>query len=176
MGTGKLLAIYFSIFIGFSLTYVLLFHSPLFRGVEVLFYRGVILLALTGILFLAVFIFLKNKINGETFLAALIMSLSLNLAFFIVFPVTFDRSVTMFLLNTLKQEKSLDCTKGLSKNKLQRYLIDDYVVKDDAVGRRIKEQAAIEMIKRNGNCINLTSKANRFLRFAQIVRKIYGIK
>jgi len=171
-----LAAVYLSVFFLFSLTYILLFHSPLFKGVDILFYRGIILLIVTGLLFLVAFIFLRNKVGRETFLAALIMSLSLNLAFFVVFPVTFDRSVTMFLLNTLKQERSSDCADGISKNRLQGYLINRYIIQNDAVGRRIKEQAIIQMIKKDGNCVDLTPKANNFLRFSKVINKIYGVE
>jgi len=165
----RLITVYLSVFFLFSLTYILLFHSPLFKNIDILFYRGIILLAVTGFLFLIAFIFLRNKVGRETFLAALVMSLSLNLVFFVVFPVTFDRSVTMFFLNSLNEVPSL------THQQAENLLIKKYIKGKDAVKKRVKEQAVTGFISEKNGQIEITNKGKGFLRFSQIIDWLYGV-
>jgi len=169
MKSLKLISVYLSFLFIFSLIYILLFHSPLFKNIDILFYRGIILLAVTGLFFLLAFIFLRKKIGAETFLAALAMSLSLNLAFFVVFPVTFERSVTMFFLRNLNKVSSL------SHRQSQDLLIEKYIRGKDAVEKRVHEQAVTGFINEKNGQIKITNKGKKFIRFSQIIDWIYGV-
>jgi len=174
----KKIGVYFFILFIFSLSYLLLFHTEIFSGNKVLFYRGIILLILNTLVFIPTLLFFNKLFHGwidlETFIATIVMSFSINLSLFIVFPVTFDRSVTMSLLQTLNDNNVQSC-QGLSKEKLQAHFIDEYVVRNKAVQRRIVEQSMIGMLKDNNNCIELTKTGERFLNFSKSVKQIYGI-
>lgn len=174
----KLILWYTSFFLLFSLVYFFLFHTPLFTSQTVLFYRGIMLLTTVSAIGLAVGLYLSLKlklIRLETLIATVIMAASIHLAVFVVFPVTFDRSVTMYLLNDLRKYETANCG-GLPKEKLQENLIAEYVKKDDAIGRRIKEQAVTDFVRQDKTCVSLTPKGNDFLNFSEIVKKIYGVK
>ena len=174
----KPLAYYPVFFLLFSSVYLLVFHTPLLSGQIVLFYRGIELLFLVSVVGLAVgaAISFKTKyIRLETAVAAVIMSASIHLALFVVFPVTFDRSVTMYLLNSLKTPQTSTCS-GLSKTNLESTFIQGYVKDQDAVGRRIKEQAVTDFVRQNGQCVTLTNKGIQFLKFSEAVKRIYGIE
>lgn len=174
----KKVVIYFTIFFLFSLSYLLLFRTGIFYGNKVLFYRGILLLVLNMSIFILIFLFINKLFHGrfnlETFSAALVMSFSINLSLFIVFPVTFDRSITMYLLQTLENKNVQSC-QGLSKEDLQSNLINEYVIKNGAVQRRIMEQSVIGTLKNNDVCIQLTERGKDFLNFSKTVKQIYGI-
>ncbi|MBO4408801.1 MAG: hypothetical protein J5786_05965, partial [Clostridiales bacterium] len=46
----KLIGIYALIYIIWSIVFVALFHTPLLKGMEVLMYRGIVFIIITGIL------------------------------------------------------------------------------------------------------------------------------
>ncbi len=162
---------YLTVFLVFSLFYLLLFHSPLFSSVKVLFYRGVLLLLVSFWCFVSGYLALRKKIGlrEETFFAALVMSLSLHLAFFVVFPVTFERSITMFFLKELSLE-------NLSSEQAEEILIKDYIIGKSAVAKRVEEQKIIGFVEDRNKCLQITGKGRKFLDFADMVNKFYGIK
>lgn len=173
----KLFFVYGKIFILFTAVYILLFRTPIFNFQKVLFYRGISLLFLTFILFILIILFANRsyEVNLETLIAAIIVSLSINLSLFVVFPVTFERSVTTYLLDTLKNNGNSSC-RGLTKPQLETKLIDDYIVKKKAIDKRVYEQKTINFIKEENKCIQLTKSALNFLKFKDIISKIYYLK
>lgn len=173
----KIIFVYLTIFILFTAIYLFSFHTPIFSFQKVLFYRGVLLLFSTFFLF-GLTIYLVNriyKINIETLIAAIIISFSINLSLFVVLPVTFERSVTMYLLNTLKANSSNSCH-GLTKIELEKKLIDDYVIRNKAIDKRINEQKIISFLKEQNDCLQLNLNALNFLKYSKIIGKIYGLK
>lgn len=162
----------------FTSIYIILFHTPLFDFQNILFYRGIYLLAFLSLLIPVFALLLKlkySKINLERFFSVLFVSICFNLSFFIVFPVTFERSVTMFLLNNIKSENRYEC-KIQSNQDLEKNLIEYYVIKNKAIEKRMEEQKVLDTIITQNNCVDLTKKGNDFLSFSEIVMRIYNIK
>lgn len=173
---GKVLISYFTIFGLFSLVFLLLFRTPLFASQTVLFYRGNILLALTLIMLFLISGLQRRifKVRFETVLAAIIMSASIHLAIFVVFPVTFDRSVTMYLLNRLNTSQSPTC-QGLTPQQMEQLFIKEYVKRDQAIARRVKEQSIINILREQNNCVSLTSRGRSFLNLSELIKKLYNL-
>lgn len=169
---------YTTVFIFFTSTYILSFHLPLFPKQTVLFYRGILLLIVT-VIATSAFCALLNKyifnFHLETLIAALAISVSLNLSFFIVFPVTFDRSVTTYLLSAINEKSSIQNCRGLPEKELEKLFIDEYVLSQKAVNRRIKEQSIIKTIEKDKDCIKLTSRGYNLLNFSKLIRKLYSL-
>ena len=174
----KTLSVYLVVFIFFTLIYVSSFHLPLFIHQDVLFYRGISLLILVTSFFLLLLIILFNATSSyslQTFIAALAVAVSINLTFFVIFPVTFDRSVTMFLLNTLdSQDQKAQCS-GLTKEALEDSLVNEYIKKQEALDRRIQEQAVTNFIKSNDNCVQITVPGRKFLDLSRLVATLYNL-
>jgi len=169
---------YTVIFIFFSVVYVLLFHTPLFANQYVLFYRGLLLFIVTFLFTLLTIIIygtFRKRSMSESSIAALMVAASINLSVFIVFPVTFERSVTMFLLNSLQTSQEDSC-RGLTQDVLQQTFIDAYVIKGKAIDKRINEQSLISMIQKTDQCISLTPNAENFLKMSKIIKNIYAIR
>jgi len=173
---GKVILSYFLIFVLFSLVFFLLFRTPLFASQTVLFYRGNILLALTFVMLFLISGLQRRilKVRFETILAAIIMSASIHLSLFVVFPVTFDRSVTMYLLNRLNSSQSPTC-QGLSPQQMQQLFVKEYVKRDQAMTRRIKEQSIINILKEQDNCVSLTPRGRSFLNLSELIKKLYNL-
>ena len=173
---GKVILSYFLIFVLFSLVFFLLFRTPLFASQTVLFYRGNILLALTFVMLFLISGLQRRilKVRFETILAAIIMSASIHLSLFVVFPVTFDRSVTIYLLNRLNSSQSPTC-QGLSPQQMQQLFVKEYVKRDQAMTRRIKEQSIINILKEQDNCVSLTPRGRSFLNLSELIKKLYNL-
>lgn len=173
--------------LGFTAIYLTLFHTPLFASQHVLFYRGIELLIISTIvsLFTGILVYwLLIHFSFESFIAALVMSVSVNLVLFVVFPVTFDRSVTMYLLNKLKSQNSKVKTEaqrskvceGATVDRLEKNIIDEYVKRDGAVNRRINEQSVIQTINENQDCVTLTDRGENFITWSEAIKKLYNIQ
>jgi len=176
----KLIFQYLVIISLFSLTTLLFFHL---MPIKIFFYKGLFIYALTLLVFSFIFILssrIKKWIKTESFIAALSLAFSLNFAFFIIFPVTFERSVTMYFLNQLekvkKENKSYStCTNGLSFKQAEQSLIEGYI-KGKAVKKRVEEQKAAKTLDFKNDCIFITSRGERFLKFSEFIKTIYNIQ
>lgn len=173
----RLIPVYGGVFLLFTGIFLGLFHSPL-KASEVFFYRGLIYL---GILFVfslvgvGVLFGIRKIEKPETWIAALCIAASINLSAFIVFPVTFDRSVTMYILDTLHKGKSAVC-RGLPRDALRTAVIDGYIIGGDAVEKRLREQREIDMVREQNGCFEATPRAGRFLYFANFIGGLYNIE
>jgi hypothetical protein len=168
----KIVCSYSSIFVLFTLVFILLFHLPIWCFKSVLFYRGVVYLTTSLLILLIVILFIYLKLkkgNIETMISALIVSFAIHLSIFVVFPVTFDRSVSMYLLNTINNSNG-----SISKKDLENRLISDYVLESKAVERRINEQSTTGFVENKDN-VKLSSKGKAFLEISEIIKKIYSL-
>ena len=169
---------YFIVFILFTVTYLGLFYTSIFSYQQVLFYRGLLYLVLTSLGVFAMILLVSIRLKYryfESMFAALVLALSIHLNFFVVFPVTFERSISMYLLTTLEKNRITSCG-GLTKEQMKEGLINTFVVEKDALQKRIIEQSIINMIGKNEDCYMVTDQAKRFLRFSQIIKTLYNIK
>lgn len=166
------------VFAAFSALYILSFRMSLFHGQDVLFYRGIYLLVFASAVLLIAGIAICRAYfpeRLESFIAALALSAAFHLCFFVIFPVTFERSVTMYLLRTLGRVETTEVC-DLSKEELRETLIREYIIERDAVGKRLHEQRVIDFVNSGDQCIALTSRGSEFLKFSRVVETIYGLR
>jgi hypothetical protein len=174
----KVLGGYLAVGVIFTGIYFLLFHLPVLSGQKILFYRGLSLLIVAMGIMGAIGEIMRRKkwISGEILLAAIITAAALNLAVFVIFPVSFDRSVSMYLLNKLSSKEALTMCGGLPESELEIKLITEYIQKDRAVRRRIEEQKATGTVTENNGCVELTTGGRGFLAVSEIIKKVYAVK
>ncbi len=173
----SVLLTYAGIFISFSLFFFLLFHTPLFNFEKVLFYRGIFLLSLTTFIFFSICficIHFKHIDHVESTVAAIVVSVAINLSVFITLPVTIERSLTSYMLTSLALNSSSKPCRGLTEKQLHEQFISDYFIKKGAVSKRINEQTIINFIGVQKQCFHITKKGLLFLDLSQLVRKIYA--
>ena len=156
---------------GFA-AYVLLFWAGAGAPIAILFYRGVVLAIGAAILTGLLALWFARRFNDSSLpIAAASLSLSFNVCFLVLLPVTVDRSVTVYLLSTIAQQQG----RGLDTGELQRAFIDGYVVQLGAVDRRIDEQ------RRSGNVtvspdgkVHLTEQGRRFMTLSRLIARLFG--
>jgi hypothetical protein len=156
---------------GFAV-YVLLFWAGLGISISILFYRGIALAVASAAIVLVAGHWLGRRTHDSSLaVAAAALSLSFNICFLVLLPVTIDRSVTVYLLSTIERQQG----SGLDKGELQNAFIDGYVVELGAVDRRIDEQ------RRSGNVsispdgkVHLTRQGRRFMALSRLVARLFG--
>ena len=157
--------------LGFAL-YILLFWLGVGSSVSILFYRGVALALVAALITGLIAAWLGRRSDDASLpVAAAAVSLSLNVCFLVLLPVTVDRSVTVYLLSNIERHQET----GISPSGLERTFIDGYVVGMGAIDRRIGEQ------QKSGNIIlgkdgkvRLTEQGERFMRFSRLVARLFG--
>ncbi len=176
--TVRILAYYVNILLSYSVLFFLLFHTPLLQSQDVLFFRGFGLIIITTalILLFSWIIYKKWKLDDfNAVISAVIMSASFHICFFILFPVTFERSVTMYYLNELNDSQPAKQCAGLTKKESEQKLIEEYILEQDAVSKRLHEQAVTGFVIENNDCITITRKGQDFLEWSERIKKIYNI-
>lgn len=155
-------------FLGFAI-YVLLFWVGAGASMTILFYRGVVLAIATAIVTGLIALWPARRTGDSSLpLAAAALSLSFDICFLVLLPVTVDRSVSVYLLSTIEQRQ-------MSPAELQRAFVDGYVVKMGAVDRRIDEQrkSGNITVAPNGK-VRLTKQGERFMAFSRLVARLFG--
>jgi hypothetical protein len=156
---------------GFSV-YVLLFWSGAAASIRILFYRGIILAIAAAIVTGIAALWPARRTRDSALpIAAAALSLSFNICFLVLLPVTVDRSISVYLLSTIEREQA----EGIDGPALQRAFVDGYVVRMDAVGRRIDEQRTTGnvTVAPDGK-IHLTSQGRRFMALSRTVARVFG--
>jgi len=157
--------------IGF-LVYLALFAAGLASGIPILFYRGIALAIPAALLAgIALALIARGRVDPSLPVAAAAVAFAFNICFLVLFPVTVDRSVTVYLLSTVERH---DRT-GLSAAELERAFLDGYVSDMRAVPRRIAEQ------QQSGNIsvapdgrIQLTPQGRRFMALSRTIADMFG--
>ncbi len=158
---------FFKVFLYFTLYTFLIFiflKLPYFNSEKVLFYKGIKVLFLVDLILIIVFLFLKEKLSFVFIVTSIFFLIHLLILF--TFPVTYDRSLTIFILKKLNEGPK-------AENQLENLLIDKYIKKDKALIKRIDEQKKINTIDlRNGKII-LTEKGKIILKINEFIYNFY---
>lgn len=157
--------------LGFAI-YVLLFWAGVGSAMTILFYRGVALAIIAAVAVGLVALWpARRKSDSSLPIAAAALSLSFNICFLVLLPVTVDRSVSVYLLSTIEQRQDA----GMTPDELQRAFIDGYVVKMGAIDRRIAEQRTSGNITVDASGkVRLTSQGEHFMAFSRLVARLFG--
>src|SRR6185437_14230547 len=99
--------------LGFLITtlfFIFLFSTPIFGNINILFYRGIVILFFACCLSIFFQLILRkhkffNSIDKRDITVIITLTFSLNLVFFTLVPVTIDRSVSVFILEFLNNRK-----------------------------------------------------------------------
>lgn len=152
--------------------FVLLFWAKIGNSVTILFYRGVVLAIAAALVTGLVALWPARRTSDRLLpISAFAVSLSFNICFLVLFPVTVDRSVTVFLLSTLEQRQQ----SGMAAAELQQAFIDGYVVDMGAVERRIDEQRTSgNVVVAPDGKVRLTRQGERFMAFSRLVERLFG--
>ncbi|NWK94750.1 hypothetical protein DM806_03535 [Sphingobium lactosutens] len=159
-----------AVLLGFAL-YLALIRSPLLGGMAILFYRGVALAAIAAGMMLVAAILLarRHALDGPTIIGAVALSLAFNISFLIVFPVTFDRSITMFLLARIERQDG-----ELDARALEQVYVREYLGEMRQIDRRIAEQGLSGNIRVERGHIHITPQGRRLLDGGRMIGGWFG--
>jgi len=177
-----LIAVCLAIMVGIPLVHALVCNLTL-RLVPgtILFYSGLRSLAVigavmvsAGCLFVSTWRRASWPLCSGCVIAAGIVSTALTLSFFVLVPVTLDRSISTFLLSRLE---AADPTVGLTVSELTRSFEAEYLARHAAIRRRVDEQLAGGTVQPvGGDAFALSPLGQRALRWARGVAAAYGVK
>lgn len=130
--------------------FVLLMRTPLLKGMEVLMYRGIVMIIISGIAAaaLAVAFWKLRKIawlGVKDIVCVFIICCCVNMVFFILVPVTVERSVSVFMLSYMDQSEDNHFT----QDQIGEIFVDKYVNEFGAFEKRFTEQIETGTIVEN---------------------------
>ncbi|MGQ0671816.1 MAG: hypothetical protein ACT4N2_02885 [Hyphomicrobium sp.] len=144
---------------------VALFKSGVFGGIDILFYRGLVLCAiaapLTALLTAAVLRRLgRSGLRDAT--AAAVLSLGVNLSVLVILPVTVDRSVSVFVLGYMNAHAGEAMTPAEVDAGFRRIYLDRL----HQIDRRLKEQTISGNLVEKDGRYTISDQGRAFMRTA----------
>ncbi|HLH10473.1 MAG TPA: hypothetical protein VKV77_01200 [Methylovirgula sp.] len=151
---------------------VALFRIDFLHQIPILFYRGLVLIAIGEALCFVVlwlgslrwpFWRLRDVVSACAFSAGLALSL------LIILPVTIDRSISVFLLTQMAAQPDRDFTSA----ELRKLFVEVYVARYEQVERRLDEQELSGNIAHDAAGFRITPQGLTFVRFARLLSAVF---
>ena len=143
-----LIVIYALIYIACTALFIGLFHTALFKDMEVLMYRGIVFLMITGVIS-GVIMGIIRKFWGFVTIRDVIMMFCIfccvNMVFLTLIPVTVERSVSVFMLSYMQENKDQTFTEESVGEVFTTKYVEDY----GAFEKRFEEQVVTGTIVQN---------------------------
>ena len=153
----------------FTSIYLLSFKLNL---IKIFFYKGILYLIVISIVLITILLIYKkykNYFDIKDIIIIILLFFLTNILVFGMIPTTIDRSISVFMLNSINKEE-------LSKKEIEKIFIDEYVYKNKAFEKRINEQITTGTIKKNSKGkYTLTKKGKSLLKLFKMINKIYNI-
>jgi len=155
--------------IGFALL-AALFRAGVLAQVNILFYRGLVLIALAFLATFGVLFALARRgpiagVRGRDAFSAAVLSLAFNLCFLVIFPVTIDRSVSIFVLGQM----AAHADRAYSANQMAKVFSDVYVGDDQQIDRRLREQLLSGNVERVGDGYRISAHGKAFIQASKLI-------
>lgn len=159
-----------------TLLFIGLFHTQLFKSVDVLFYRGITLLLLSCAVMTTLLFLFKRSRYGHLFtyrdiLLSLVLIFSLNLVFFTHIPITADRSISVFMLGYMNNNSD----KTISNQDMTNFFTNKYLYEYGAMNKRFNEQIVSGNIVQDDNGFKITKQGRQVMKIYAFVAKLFNI-
>lgn len=140
-------------------------------GPGVLFYRGLVALAVAAIALFVLSALLLPKLSralplrADDSIGGAIVAASMLSSVFVLGPVTVDRSISVFMLSQFES-----AGKPLTVDDVREKFVKTYVVEWDQMNRRLKEQQVSGNLEPGeGGAWRLTAQGKRFMEIARFM-------
>ena len=146
----KLIGLYALIYLVYSALFVLLFHTGILKGMEVLMYRGIVFIIITGLLSAVTMAVIRKFwkfISIRDIIMMFVIFCCVNMVIFTLIPVTVERSVSVFMLSYMDENSD----KSFTKEDVEEIFTEKYVRDFGAFEKRFEEQIATGTLKDNGD-------------------------
>lgn len=146
----KLIGLYALIYLVWSAIFVALFHTGILKSMNVLMYRGIAFIIVTGVL-AAVTMAVCGKFFKTIEIRDIILMFFLfccvNTVLFTLIPVTVERSVSVFMLSYMDENSD----RTFTQDDVEEIFKDKYVTDYGAFEKRFEEQIVTGTIEDNGD-------------------------
>ena len=130
--------------------FCILFHLKLLTNIKVLLYRGMVFIIICGIINYLMGVLLKRTIfrtiSYLDLFTIMLLFCVISLAFFVLVPVTAERSVSVYMLCEMA-----DTDETYTIEDMDNKFINNYVKNFDAIDKRFNEQLMLGTIDKVGN-------------------------
>jgi len=156
---GKIFATHCAALFLAGIVFVGFFHTGIFDGVAVLFYKGAVIIAVTSTLLAAGMLYLVKKklprlISVRDVILSVVLFSSIAMVGFTHLPVTADRSISVFILGYMNSRQD----QPITAEEMERVFIERYVKRYKAMQRRFDEQLVSGNVKRVSGGFVLTDQ------------------
>ena len=152
---------------------VALFWLGIAAGIDILFYRGLVLCVVAFAVTVILFGYLGHvtrRASWREAIAAGLLSLGVNVAFLIVVPVTVDRSITTFILSAMAARPEHTYT----TRELEQMFTDEYVGRLRQIERRMHEQQVSGNVRGTDGGYAISPQGLSFVAWARRISWLFG--
>jgi hypothetical protein len=149
-----------------------LFLGDTLSQLTILFYRGLLFIGISMMVTFAILSVIRQiwpRWRMSDVISATVFAASFMISFFVIFPVTFDRSVTVFILSQMAANPNHSYTADEMRNIFMRI----YLERDQQIERRLEEQRISGNIVRTGSGYEITHQGMQFILFGQWISPIF---
>jgi hypothetical protein len=142
------------------------------NSMPILMYRGLVIACVACIPQACLLWCLLRNFPGREYilLAATSLAFAANVIFLVVFPVTIDRSVSIYLLGQLSR-----ASLGMTESELNERVINQYIREYKGVARRMQEQMLSGNVEISGDRYRLTRQGEAFIRVSDGIVELFGV-
>lgn len=169
---AKVVGIYILVYVVSTIFFVALFHTPLFESMEVLMYRGIAFILITGI-FAAYLMslarkFQKSLLDVKDIILMFCMYCCVNMVLFTLIPVTVERSVSVFTLSYMMENQ-----KAYTVEEMEEIFNEKYVQEFDAFDKRFTEQIVSGNVEETEAGYIINDRGIFTVKFFRVVSKLF---
>lgn len=167
------IVIFLTVYLLGTIMFIALFHTPVLNHMNVLMYRGVGLLVLSGI-FVAVIStlvkrFIYRKLEGKDIVMMFLMFCCVNMVLFTLIPVTVERSVSVFMLSYMSDHEEQVYTEDDIEEVFLQYYVEEY----GAFAKRFEEQEITGTIDPKDGGYQITDKGKFLVKMFRMVGDLF---
>lgn len=138
-----------------------LFHTKLFSGITVFFYRGVIFLFIASAVAALVTFGIKSffaslSLDMKDVFISFVLFFGFTLGWYTLVPVTVERSISVYMLSYMDQNP-----KAVTEEDFEKIFFDNYITKYGAFRKRFNEQLLSGNIKKTDGGYVITDNGRR---------------
>jgi len=157
-----LIGIYILIYVVCSVMFVGLFHTGLLKNMEVLMYRGIVFIVITGVIAAIVMGVIRKFwgfITVRDIIMVFVIFCCVNTVLFTLIPVTVERSVSVFMLSYMEENSDQTFTQDSVGDVFTEKYVTDY----GAFEKRFVEQVATGTIEENADGSYSITERGKFI-------------
>ena len=172
------IGIHIFLFILGTIGFVVSFHFGILKKIDVFFYRGLFLILIWGIIVSLLMWIIKslttftNVISAKDIILLFVLFCSIHTVLFTHLPVTAERSISVFMLGYMTDNKD----KEFTEKEIEDIFKNIYVDKYEAFKKRFHEQEVTGTIKQieNGK-YQITKNGISLMKMYEWISKIFNV-